>query len=56
MLNWIRKRDGRAFKVVSIALLTLALLLFIAFYPLESGMPAARSYANCLRWFNWYNF
>ena len=38
------------------ALLTAALVLFIAFYPLESGAPAARSYAMLLRWFKWYNF
>ena len=31
-------------------------LLFAAFYPLESGLPALRGYANLLRWFNWYNF
>ena len=34
----------------------LALLLFIAFYPLESGLPVARSYAQYLRWFKWVNF
>ena len=56
LLNWIRKRDGIAFKAVSASLLGLALLLFIAFYPLESGMPVARWYANYLRWFKWYNF
>ena len=33
-----------------------ALLLFIAFYPLESGMPVSRAYASLLRWFNWVNF
>lgn len=33
-----------------------ALLLFILFYPLESGLPTLRAYANLLRWFHWYNF
>ena len=33
-----------------------ALALFIAFYPLESGMPVSRAYASLLRWFNWINF
>ena len=37
-------------------LLCCALILFVAFYPLESGLPAARSYAMLLRWFKWYNF
>ena len=33
-----------------------ALILFAMFYPLESGLPVARSYAQLLRWFKWYNF
>jgi dolichyl-phosphate-mannose--protein O-mannosyl transferase len=33
-----------------------ALVLFIMFYPLESGLPTLRAYANLLRWFHWYNF
>jgi len=36
--------------------MTAALVLFVAFYPLESGLPVARSYANLLRWFKWVNF
>ena len=56
MLNHIRARSDKAFKVTSTMLLTAALVLFIMFYPLESGMPVARSYAQCLRWFKWYNF
>ena len=39
-----------------VVLLVAALVLFIAFYPLESGLPVARWYANLLRWFKWYNF
>ena len=42
--------------MVQCTLLSAALLLFVAFYPLESGMPVARSYAECLRWFKWYNY
>ena len=38
------------------ALVVSAALLFAAFYPLESGMPAPRSYVRWLRWFNWYNY
>jgi dolichyl-phosphate-mannose--protein O-mannosyl transferase len=37
-------------------LLAAALILFIAFYPLESGLPVSRHYARLLRWFKWYNF
>jgi hypothetical protein len=37
-------------------LLGAALALFTAFYPLESGLPCARSYAKYLRWFKWYNY
>ena len=56
LLNWLRKKNPSGFRVTASVLLTLSLLLFIAFYPLESGMPVARSYAQYLRWFNWYNF
>ena len=37
-------------------LLALALVLFVAFYPLESGLPAPESYVKYLRWFKWYNY
>ena len=56
MLNWLRRRSPRAFQWASIVLLAAALILFVAFYPLESGLPVARSYAQYLRWFKWYNF
>ena len=56
LLKWIRSRSETAFKVTTILLTVSALVLFIAFYPLESGLPVARWYANCLRWFKWYNF
>ena len=56
MLDCLRKRSPKAFKWTSIALLAAALVLFVAFYPLESGLPVARSYAQYLRWFKWYNF
>ena len=55
-LEQLRRRSARAFKWTSIALLSAALLLFVAFYPLESGMPVSRDYAQYLRWFKWYNF
>ena len=56
MLDWLRRRSPRAFQWASIVLLAAALILFVAFYPLESGLPVARSYAQYLRWFKWYNF
>ena len=56
LLKDVRRRSEDGFRAASIALCTAALVLFIAFYPLESGAPAARSYAMLLRWFKWYNF
>ncbi|MCR4621436.1 MAG: phospholipid carrier-dependent glycosyltransferase [Clostridiales bacterium] len=43
-------------KITGLTLLVAAAVLFIMFYPLESGLPCAYSYALNLRWFNWYNF
>src|SRR5699024_2164549 len=48
MLNWIRSKSDAAFKAAAITLMVAALVLFIAFYPLESGLPVARSYAQYL--------
>ena len=45
MLERIRARDARTFKGASIFLVAAAAVLFAMFYPLESGMPVARSYA-----------
>ena len=52
----LRKRDSVAGNTLAVTLMALALFLFVAFYPLESGYPCAYSYALKLRWFNWYNF
>ncbi|NLF27038.1 MAG: phospholipid carrier-dependent glycosyltransferase [Clostridiales bacterium] len=56
LLDRIRAKNRLAFRVSAGVLAAVALLLFIAFYPLESGVPVARGYAMLLRWFNWYNF
>ena len=56
MLDRIRIRHPKSFRTCAALLLVAALVLFVAFYPLESGMPVARAYANMLRWFKWYNF
>ncbi|MBQ3575071.1 MAG: phospholipid carrier-dependent glycosyltransferase, partial [Clostridia bacterium] len=56
MIGWIYRRSKTAGTWVSCGLLTTALVLFAAFYPLESGLPVARRYAEYLRWFKWYNF
>ena len=56
LADWLRRRSRAAGRAFVFALAAAALLLFAAFYPLESGMPVLRSYANYLRWFNWYNF
>ena len=50
------QRPKWLFPAAAGALCGIALLLFIAFYPLESGLPVARWYAQLLRWFKWYNF
>ena len=52
----LRKVDSVAGNTLAVTLMALALFLFVAFYPLESGYPCAYSYALKLRWFNWYNF
>ncbi|MGI6172841.1 MAG: glycosyltransferase family 39 protein [Christensenellales bacterium] len=44
------------YRALLILYCTLALLLFVFFYPVASGHEMARTYAQLLRWFNWYNF
>jgi len=56
LLDAIRKKNEKAFSAVSGGLLAAALILFAAFYPLESGLPCSREYAKYLRWFKWYNY
>ena len=56
LLEAVRKKSEQAFHITAGALLGASLLLFAAFYPLESGLPCARAYAKHLRWFKWYNF
>jgi len=52
----LEKKNPRAFRWWAIALIAAALILFVMFYPLESGTPVALSYAKHLRWFDWYNY
>ena len=56
LLGRVRRRSRDGFIASSVVLCFAALLLFIAFYPLEIAMPVARAYASLLRWFNWVNF
>lgn len=56
LLGRLRKTDAYAFWTAAGTLCALALFLFVAFYPLESGFPCAYDYALRLRWFDWYNF
>ncbi len=56
LLEAIRKKSEQAFHVTAGALLGVSLMLFAAFYPLESGLPCPRAYAKYLRWFKWYNY
>lgn len=56
MLDRIRVRNKKRFIVISAILIAAALVLFVMFYPLESGLPVSREYAKYLRWFKWYNY
>ena len=56
LLDAVRERWPKRYRIAAVALCAVALLLFVAFYPLESGLPVARAYARWLRWFNWYNY
>ena len=56
LLRDIRRRSRTAFDVTTCVLLASAAALFGMFYPLESGLPAPRSYVQHLRWFKWYNY
>ena len=56
MLDDLRPRRLSAFTVSVFVLTGIALVLFVMFYPLESGVPADYGYMMHLRWFNWYNF
>ena len=56
LLGKLRKIDSYAFWTATITLCALAFMLFVAFYPLESGFPCSYEYALRLRWFDWYNF
>ncbi|MBQ6594463.1 MAG: glycosyltransferase family 39 protein [Clostridia bacterium] len=55
-LAWLRERSARGFGIATGVLLASALILFVAFYPLESGVSVSYDYAMYLRWFRWYNF
>ncbi|MBQ3574989.1 MAG: dolichyl-phosphate-mannose--protein mannosyltransferase, partial [Clostridia bacterium] len=56
VLDWMKQHDRQTARWTSILLVAAALLLFAAFYPLESGVTAPKAYAQYLRWFKWYNF
>ena len=55
-LERLARQDEKAFKWLSAAIVVAALVLFAAFYPLESGVTVAKDYAKYLRWFKWYNY
>jgi dolichyl-phosphate-mannose-protein mannosyltransferase len=54
--EWLRRVRPGAYRRLIWLHGAVALMLFIAFYPLMSGTPCLRVYANLLRWFGWYNF
>ncbi len=56
LLGRLEIKKPKAFIPAAMTLIIAALILFIMFYPLESGTPVALSYAKHLRWFDWYNY
>ena len=56
LLRDISIRYRRLGKGLSLGLIALSVILFAAFYPLLSGMPALRSYLKYLHWFNWFYY
>ena len=54
--EWLRRTHHPVYIRAVWAFGAAALILFVMFYPLESGLPCLRAYANLLRWFHWYNF
>ena len=56
MLQEIGAKRPHLAQYIGNALIGAALVMFIGFYPLESGTPVSRSYARLLRWFKWYNY
>ena len=56
MLQEIGAKRPHLAQYIGNALIGAALVMFIGFYPLESGTPVSRSYAKLLRWFKWYNY
>ena len=56
LLDDVRRHSKTAYRIAASVLLASAAALFALFYPLESGLPAAKSYVQHLRWFKWYNY
>ena len=56
MYDELRKKRPFLADTACLTVAALALIAFIAFYPLESGAPCAYEYALKLRWFRWINF
>ncbi len=52
----IERKNKTLAKKTALVWIFAAAILCAAFYPLMSGTPTPRAYANYLRWFNWYNF
>ncbi|MDO4547368.1 MAG: phospholipid carrier-dependent glycosyltransferase [Clostridia bacterium] len=52
----MRKANVRAYRIVVCVYCVAALAFFAGFYPIMSGLPVNREYANHLKWFSWYLF
>jgi len=55
MIGKLEKRSKPAFFIAAGTLAAAAMVLFVMFYPLESGLPMSQEYAYHLSWFDWYN-
>ena len=56
LLDALHQKSPVLSDVATCVLLACAAALFAMFYPLESGLPCAKAYAQHLRWFKWYNY
>ena len=54
VLDAVRERSVTAFRITAGLLILSALILFVLFYPMVSGLPVSLSYARHLQWFHWF--
>lgn len=52
-LSDLGARRARAGRIAGYAVLGLSAAAFALFYPILSGLPVSRAFAQCLEWFSW---